>query len=78
MTFLHYFHRSSQEDELQEVHQLQSSYRAFAALLLDGSVCAWGDPAFGGDCQQVREQLVDVCARLGRKENMHLHRAESS
>ena len=33
---------------------------AFAALLGDGSVVAWGDPSAGGDCRDVQDKLVDV------------------
>ena len=35
-------------------------FSAFAALLGDGSVTAWGDIRFGGDCSAVQEQLHDV------------------
>lgn len=28
--------------------EVEASNRAFAALLLDGSVTAWGDPQWGG------------------------------
>jgi hypothetical protein len=33
---------------------------AFAAILADGSVVAWGNPACGGDCSTVQDQLKDV------------------
>lgn len=33
---------------------------AFAALLDDGSVVSWGDPDYGGDDAEVRDQLTDV------------------
>ena len=33
---------------------------AFAAILGDGSVVAWGDPEDGGDNSAVREKLKDV------------------
>ncbi|CAJ1441744.1 unnamed protein product [Effrenium voratum] len=43
------------------VRCLAASRRAFAALRLDGAVEAWGDAEMGGDCQVVRDQLVNVC-----------------
>ena len=32
----------------------------FAAILQDGSVVAWGNSGFGGDCRAVQNQLRDV------------------
>lgn len=29
-------------------------------ILADGSVVAWGDPGFGGDCSAVQDRLKDV------------------
>ncbi|CAJ1352099.1 unnamed protein product [Effrenium voratum] len=50
-----------------EVHSFPSPLRelcasgyAFAGIGEDGAVRAWGDPAFGGDCSAVQEQLKDV------------------
>ena len=37
--------------------QVQASYGAFAAILVDGSVVAWGNPYNGGDTSRVQEQL---------------------
>ena len=49
-----------------EVHSFPSPLRelcasgyAFAGIGEDGAVRAWGDPAFGGDCSAVQEQLKD-------------------
>ena len=42
------------------MHQVQATGGAFAALLADGSVVAWGDPRGGGDCSAVRDQLRNV------------------
>ena len=39
---------------------IQSSSRAFAAILGDGSVKAWGDADFGGDSSPVQDQLKNV------------------
>ena len=41
---------------------LQSTCRAFAALLRDGRVITWGDKARGGDSGAVEQQLVAVRA----------------
>ncbi|OLQ14791.1 hypothetical protein AK812_SmicGene1072 [Symbiodinium microadriaticum] len=38
----------------------ETSERAFAAVLLDGSVVTWGNDCFGGNCSAVQEQLRDV------------------
>eukprot|EP00929_Paragymnodinium_shiwhaense_P039946 TRINITY_DN20902_c0_g2_i1.p1 TRINITY_DN20902_c0_g2~~TRINITY_DN20902_c0_g2_i1.p1 ORF type:complete len:1161 (+),score=157.58 TRINITY_DN20902_c0_g2_i1:137-3484(+) len=38
--------------------QVVETGRAFAALDLDGTVAAWGDPESGGDCEAVREALL--------------------
>jgi hypothetical protein len=43
---------------------------AFAAILSTGSVVAWGDPDWGGDCTAVQDQLqylyIDISAFAGR------------
>jgi hypothetical protein len=39
------------------VQQIQATSEAFAAILLDGSVVAWGNPEFGGDGSAVQDQL---------------------
>eukprot|EP00435_Cladocopium_sp_Y103_P014490 s1439_g3.t1 len=54
---------SSVQDQLTNVQQIQATFRAFAAILADGSVVAWGDPlygAYGGDCTAVQDQLRNV------------------
>ena len=37
---------------------IYAARRAFAALKVDGSVVAWGDEGWGGDCSKVRAQLT--------------------
>ena len=42
------------------VQQIQATSHAFAAILADGSVVAWGDRKDGGDCSVVQDQLRNV------------------
>ena len=42
------------------MQQIQATIRAFAAILADGSVVAWGAPDYGGDSSVVQDQLKDV------------------
>ena len=42
---------------------MQASSGAFAALLGDGSVIAWGAADRGGDCSAVREQLTSLSSK---------------
>ncbi|CAK9045074.1 unnamed protein product [Durusdinium trenchii] len=50
-------------EELKNIHCLQSSARAFAALEAGGGVRCWGDPHCGGVVpKDVQEQLIDVIA----------------
>eukprot|EP00434_Breviolum_minutum_P012807 symbB.v1.2.011288.t1/scaffold754.1/size165080/2 len=51
---------SKVQDQLKEVKDVQASYRAFAAILSDGSVVTWGNPDYGGDASKVRRKLKDV------------------
>ena len=37
-------------DQLQGVQRVQATHSAFAAILEDQTVVAWGDPSAGGDC----------------------------
>ena len=39
------------------VQQIQATGGAFAAILADGSVVAWGDPDYGGDSSSIQLQL---------------------
>ena len=49
---------SEVQDQLKGVQQVQAtSCGAFAAILADGSVVAWGDPDYGGDSFEVQYQL---------------------
>ena len=48
------------QDRLHNVQHIQSGFRAFAAILDDGSVVTWGDPRYGGDCSAVQHQLKNV------------------
>ena len=43
-----------------DVHHIQATESAFAAIRGDGVVVCWGNPQDGGDCTDVQEQLVDV------------------
>eukprot|EP00435_Cladocopium_sp_Y103_P060394 s390_g22.t1 len=38
------------QDLLENVEQIQATHRAFAAILTDGGVVAWGDAEYGGKC----------------------------
>ena len=51
---------SAVRDQLRCVQQIQTTNRAFAAILHDGSVVAWGDPHYGGDSAAVQHQLKSV------------------
>ena len=58
--------RSWQMDQLSPgdfrlmVEQIQATRFAFAAILADGSVLTWGNPAGGGDSSAVQDQLRSV------------------
>eukprot|EP00435_Cladocopium_sp_Y103_P074092 s88_g46.t1 len=47
------------------VLHLEPNGFAFAALLADGSVVAWGNPYYGGNCQKVQEELQDILCLKG-------------
>jgi hypothetical protein len=42
------------------VQQVQATEQAFAAILANGSVVAWGSPDGGGDCFAVRDLIATV------------------
>ena len=42
------------------MQQIQATNMAFAAILADGSVIAWGNIDHGGDCSAVQDQLRNV------------------
>ena len=42
------------------MQQIQATRGAFAAILADGSVVAWGAPDRGGDSSAVQDQLKNV------------------
>ena len=44
---------SAVRDQLKGVQQIQATWRAFAAILADGSVLTWGDADYGGDSSAV-------------------------
>ena len=48
------------QDQLKNVQQIQASAGAFAAILDDGSVVAWGDVHHGCDSSTVQDQLKNV------------------
>ena len=51
---------SSVQDRLGNVPQVQATCAAFAAILADGSVVTWGNPANGGDSSAVQDQLAHL------------------
>ena len=40
--------------------RLAATQKAFAAILVDGRVVGWGDPASGGHCSRVKNELTNV------------------
>ena len=52
--------QGSVQDQLNNVSDVVSSQRAFAAMKTDGSVVTWGDPKSGGDSSKVQHQLRRV------------------
>ena len=48
------------QEQLKNVHHIQSTTGAFAAILESGAVVTLGDPQRGGDNGQVQEQLRNV------------------
>ena len=47
--------------QLKNVQQLQTSSRAYAAVLSDGFVASWDDASFGGESSPaLQEQLRNV------------------
>ena len=42
------------------MQEIQGTGGAFAAILADASVVAWGDPESGGDCSAIQDQLRNV------------------
>ena len=51
---------SEVQDQLKSVQEVQATYRAYAAIMADGSVVTWGDPDLGGDSATVQDQLRKV------------------
>ena len=51
------------------VHQVQATCRAFAAVLENRTVVTWGDPKCGGDSSSVQDRLRNV---------QHVHTTESA
>ena len=52
--------RSAVQDKLKSVLAVQATSKAFAAILGNGSVVAWGNPDSGGDSSAVQDQLMNV------------------
>ena len=52
--------RSSVQDQLKNVQQIQTTGKAFAAVLCDGSVVTWGHATTGGDAMAVQGQLKNA------------------
>eukprot|EP00434_Breviolum_minutum_P016049 symbB.v1.2.014146.t2/scaffold1025.1/size143318/6 len=48
------------KEKLRQVHQLQSTGFAFAAIVGDGRVIAWGHPHYGGNSGNVDDRLRNV------------------
>ena len=48
------------QEQLQNVVQVQANAAAFAAIMADGSVAAWGQNGSGGECSAVQDQLFNV------------------
>ena len=48
------------QSQLKNVQHIAATDRAFAAILLDGSVVTWGDASSGGDSSSVHQQLKGV------------------
>ena len=46
--------------QLKNVEHIRATSSAFAAILQDGSVVAWGDRSAGGDSSRVQDQLKNV------------------
>ena len=42
------------------MRHIEASYRAFAAILSDGSVVTWGDAQYAGDSSTAQDQLQNV------------------
>jgi hypothetical protein len=41
------------------VRKIQATEDAFAAVLADGSIVAWGNPSQGGDIFDVQDELAE-------------------
>ena len=52
--------RKSQDGQLKKVKQVRANDYAFAAILADGAVIAWGDQHAGGNISAVQDQLRNV------------------
>ena len=48
------------QDQLRNVQHVHAPQFAFAAVLGDGALVAWGNPNFGGDTSAVKDQLKSV------------------
>ena len=51
---------SAVQEQLKNVHLIQATSKAFAALRGDGSVVTWGDSDTGGDSTAVQHLLTNV------------------
>lgn len=52
--------KSSIQQELKGVQQIQGTWHAFAAILEGGSVVTWGQPDYGGNSSKVQDQLKNI------------------
>ena len=48
------------QEKLQNIHSVEGSRGAFAALSKYGAVVTWGPAAYGGDCKRVEAELHDI------------------
>lgn len=53
-------------EHIRNVSHLASSRSAFAALISDGTVATWGDVRFGGNSDDVSEQLKEAAVTRAR------------
>ena len=60
---------SEVKEKLQKVWQIEATERAFAAILSDGSLIAWGDPMRGGEFEvevRIRMRMIDMDTALSK------------
>ena len=63
---------SAVQEQLKNVQQVQSTQRAFAAILENGSVVSWGCADEGGDRSAVQDLFDLAQPRLAKKSSKEL------